>query len=83
MIKATDARQIVNNAVEREVEEKRTRAHKFCEELSTVITDRASKKLTRVAIEVEQDIKNYVGKELTDNGYKVEYNTNNTINIMW
>lgn len=83
MIKATDARQIINNVVEREIEEKRARAHKFCEELSTVITDRASKKLSMVTINVEQDIRNYVGKELTDNGYRVEYNTNNTINIMW
>ena len=83
MIKATDARQIVNNAIEREIEEKRTKAHKFCEELSTVITDRARKKFTMITIEVEQDIRNYVGKELTDNGYRVEHNINNSIDIMW
>lgn len=83
MITAKQASILVDEAREKEILEKRTRTIKFCEELGHTIERRAKEKLTLVTIEVEQDIRNYVSRELVDNGYKVNINTDNTITVMW
>lgn len=83
MITAKRANELVEEAKEREIQVKRERAIKFCEELGYTIERRAKEKCTSVKIDVDKDIRNYVSRELIDNGYKVEIHTDNTITVQW
>lgn len=83
MITAKQANELREQAIENEIKAKRERATAFCEELGYVIERRAKDKYTSVKTEVDNDIRNYVARELADNGYKVEINTDNTISVMW
>lgn len=83
MITAKQATELREKAIEAEIAEKRERANRFCEELGYTIERRAKEKYTSVKTEVNNDIRNYVARELADNGYRVEINTDNTISVMW
>jgi hypothetical protein len=83
MITAKQATELREKAIENEIAEKRERASRFCEELGYTIERRAKEKYTSVKTEVDNDIRNYVSRELADNGYRVEINTDNTITVMW
>ena len=84
MFRAVEARELVTKTVEKEIAEKRARATVFCDtELSEAIKARANEKYTNVVIEVEQDIKYYVMKEVQEYGYEVVENANNTISVKW
>ena len=75
MITAKQATELREKAIENEIAEKRERASRFCEELGYTIERRAKDKYTSVKTEVDNDIRNYVSRELADNGYRVEINT--------
>ena len=83
MITAKQANELREKAIENEIAEKRKRSTAFCEELGYTIERRAKEKYTSVKTEVDNDIRNYVARELADNGYRVEINTDNTISVMW
>ena len=83
MITAKQANELREQAIENEIEERRERASKYCEELSSLIEQKAKEKHILITIEVENNIRNYVIHELTSNGYKANINWNNTITVMW
>lgn len=83
MITAKQANELREQVIENEIAEKREIAHKFCEELGYTIEKAAKEKYTSIKTKVDTDIRNYVARELVDNGYKVEINTDNTISVMW
>lgn len=83
MITAKQANELREKAIENEIAEKRERAYKFCEELGYTIERRAREKHTSIKTEVDNDIRNYVSRELIDNGYKVDVHTDGTIVVHW
>ena len=83
MVTARQAKEMVNNAIEKEMMEKRVKALEFCENLGNEIANRANEKLSNITVSVDSGIRAYVIKELQDNEYKVEVNDNNNITVMW
>lgn len=84
MIKANEARTIVNEAIEREIARRTEKAREYCEELSVSIEARANDKYTTMDnVSVDREIRAYVIAELQNNGYRAVINNNDTISIGW
>ena len=84
MLKANEARELVERAITKEIEERTARATKRCEEIGKIIEEKANEKYTAISVECESDIRAYVIQELKDNGYGATYNdTTKTIMINW
>lgn len=85
MIKATEAREITEQAIKADVERRTAKANAFCVNLSSLIEARAKERFrTLPNIAVDPYIRNYVWNELADNGYRVEKNeSDGTLNISW
>ena len=84
MIKATEARAIVEEAIEREITMRREKAQTFCEELSKVIEDKAQTRSTLLEnVMVDRNIRAYVIAELQNNGYTVMIKEMDTLTIVW
>lgn len=84
MLKANEARELVERAINKEIEERRTRAIEKCEEIGKIIEEKANERYTNATVDCESDIRAYVIQELKDNGYGATYNdTTKTIVINW
>lgn len=84
MLKAIEARELVERAINKEIEERRTRAIEKCEEIGKIIEEKANERYTNATVECESDIRAYVIQELKDNGYGATYNdTTKIIVINW
>jgi hypothetical protein len=84
MIKATEARAMVEEAIEREITLRREKAQKFCEELSKAIEDTAQTRNTILEnVMVDRNIRAYVIAELQNNGYTVTIKEADTLSIAW
>ncbi len=83
MITAKQANELREQAIKNEIAEERKKASKLCEELGYIIERRAREKHTSIKTEVDNDIRNYVSRELIDNGYKVDVHTDGTITVHW
>ena len=83
MLKANEARTILNQAMEQEAIQNRKNAEIFCEELSEKIEKRAKEQFASIEIEIPDNIKrSYVDAILKDHGYNVEININHFV-IRW
>ena len=84
MIKADEARKIVEEVTARELQERELKARKYCEEvISKEIEKYATLKYKMLNIKVDKDIYNMVSKFLEKNDYKVKPLNATTINILW
>lgn len=84
MLRAKEAREVVERTTEEKVARLTERANKKCEVLSEEILKRAKMCSTELVTSVESDIKAYVIAELKDNGYSVRLHpVDNTITIQW
>jgi len=83
MLTSVQAREIINQSVEREIEEKREKAKQYCEnELTAIIEERARNKFSNVTLKINEN-KMYITTYLRANGYSIKYNVDNTITILW
>lgn len=84
MLKAIEARELVERAIYKEIEERRERAQQYCEEIEKIIERKANERYTNATVDCESDIRAYVIQELKDNGYGATYNDiTKTIVINW
>ena len=83
MLTSKQAREIINEAIEKEIIERREKAKLYCEnELNSMIEERAKNKYSNLTIKIDTD-KFYITTYLKDNGYYIKYNIDNTITISW
>ena len=84
MIKANEARKIVEEVTARELQDRELNARKYCEEvISKEIEKYATLKYNMLNIKVDKDIHNMVGEFLEENGYKVKPLSATSISILW
>ena len=84
MIKAKEAREMMERAIENEIARLKENAIQFCEEISKEIEASASKKYCNIIITVPNSVKrNYVVEILKDNGYSVSIKSDGKLDIMW
>lgn len=84
MIKANEARKILEEVTARELQDRELRARKYCEEvISKEIEKYATLKYNMLNIKVDKDIYNIVSEFLKENGYKVKPLNATTISILW
>ena len=84
MLRAKEAREVVERTIEEKVARLTERANKKCEVLSEEILKRAKMCSTELVTTVDSDIRAYVIAELQDNGYSVRLHpADNTITIQW
>ena len=84
MLKAKEAREVMERTLEEKVARLTERANKKCEVLSEEILKRAQMCSTELVTSVDSDIRAYVVAELQNNGYSVRVHpADNTITIQW
>lgn len=84
MIKAYEARTMVEEAVKEEIARYTAKATQFCEELSKEIEEKAKAKVSGFVFSIPENIiKSYVIDILKDNGYQVELQADGRIQLMW
>lgn len=85
MITATKARELTNNAVEKEIATYRANAEQFCETLAPQIEEKASKKISNLIFELPNaEIKGrYVIEILKENGFQTNTRNDGKIEIIW
>ena len=84
MIKANEARKIVEEVTARELQDRELNARKYCEEvISKEIEKYATLKYNMLNIKVDKDIHNMVGEFLEENGYKVKPLSATSISVLW
>lgn len=83
MLTSKQARGIINEAVEKEITEKREKAKQYCEnELNALIEERAKSKYSNLTLKINEN-KMYITTYLKENGYDIKFNIDNTITISW
>ena len=84
MLKAKEAREVMERTLEERVEALRNKAAIKCEALAEEILKRAKQCGSELVTDVNNDIRAYVIAELQDNGYSVRLHpADNTITIQW
>lgn len=84
MIKANEARKIMEEEIARELQERELKAKNYCEEvLSKEIEKYATSKYKMLNIKVDKDIYNIVSEILEENGYNVKPLDTTSLTIMW
>ena len=83
MIKANELRELTEKSIAEEIESRREKANKFCEELSKVLEERAKERFNFYQTEIPRNLKSYIFDVLKDNGYDVKFLNINTLAIYW
>lgn len=84
MLKANEAREVVERTTQEKTARLTERANKKCEALSEEILKRAKMCSTELVTSVDSDIRPYVVAELQNNGYSVRFHpVDNTVTIQW
>ena len=84
MIKAHEAREMVEKARELEIATRQNRAEEFCKGLEDTITNIANKRGCQcTVIDIPKEIYSYVVTICKDNGYTVTQLNNTTIQLIW
>jgi predicted transcriptional regulator len=83
MLTSKQAREIINEVVEKEIMERREKAKQYCEnELNSLIEERAKSKCSNLTLKINEN-KMYITTYLKENGYDIKYNFDNTVTISW
>ncbi len=84
MIKAKEAREMMERVIENEIAQLRENAMQFCEEISKDIEACANKKCCNIIITVPNSVRrNYVIEILKDNGYSAVVRNDGKLDIIW
>ena len=84
MLKANEAREMVERVIENEIAKLKENAEQFCEELSKEIEAHANQKHCNVIVELPHSVKRaYVVEILKANGYSFEIRSDGKLNVMW
>ena len=82
MMRASEARDLTNTAIVLEVEVRRKKAEKFCEELTDIISNACKSRLNDVTVTTPKEIIKNVVEICKDNGYTVTV-TDVDIRLTW